>query len=176
VNPETKKVLALALVGITALLTGYGYGRFSAPDKTVQTDHSAELQSLRQQLAAVTAENSSLKRHTVKTTIVEYAPTGKPASKKITEDTHVDLTKDLKTDVKASTDVHSAKLVEKTLTQERERPNWKVSALVGFDLATRSPVYGGKIERRILGPLSLGVWGTTSGGLPTVGISATLEF
>lgn len=59
-------------------------------------------------------------------------------------------------------------------TVEAKRPDWRAGVLVGVNLTDMTkPVYGGMLERRIVGPLS--VVGTGfSNGTATVGIS--LEF
>lgn len=59
------------------------------------------------------------------------------------------------------------------------RHDWRVSALAGADLRTVSMtappawVLGGLVERRIVGPISLGAWGLSSGA---AGLSLSLEF
>jgi hypothetical protein len=149
-NPAVQKVGAFALVGVVGLLTGYGYGRFSAPDRSVRTDQSTELQALRLQLQTLQQENTNLKRHTV--TRVEYSPTtGKPLVK--TEDTHVDLTKDLTTDVKASTEVHSAKLVDQLADAGARAPELEGDG--ARRLRPRCPVPGVRRQDRAAHPWSV---------------------
>lgn len=64
-------------------------------------------------------------------------------------------------DTKSSTVVTNAK------------PQWKAQALAGLSLDKLVPVYGAGVERRIIGPISAGVWGTTDRNL---GVSVSLEF
>lgn len=56
---------------------------------------------------------------------------------------------------------------------ENHKPNWKASALAGYNLEAGRPVYGAAVDRRILGNIFLGVWGTTD---KQVGASVSLEF
>lgn len=65
----------------------------------------------------------------------------------------------------------------KTVTRQ---PDWQISALLGVDAAKAlngsgsvSLNVGAHVQRRILGPLSVGVFGLSSG---TVGVSAGLQF
>lgn len=50
-----------------------------------------------------------------------------------------------------------------------DRPDWHVSALVGLP----GPVYGAHVQRRILGPVSVGAWALTS---KAAGVSLGVEF
>lgn len=52
------------------------------------------------------------------------------------------------------------------------KPNWKVSGLVGINSELRT-VYGASVDRRIVGNIFVGAWGTTD---KTGGISIGLEF
>ncbi len=55
-----------------------------------------------------------------------------------------------------------------------DKPSWKVAGLAGLSLNNlTTPVYGGQIERRIIGPVSAGVWGLTNS---TGGVSLSIEF
>jgi hypothetical protein len=59
-------------------------------------------------------------------------------------------------------------------TIDNVKPQWKVSALAGLGLNSPiSTVYGGEVQRRILGPIFVGAWATTN---RTGGISLGLEF
>ncbi len=89
------------------------------------------------------------------------------------ETTHPDGTKDTETTVvNHDTDISSSvdKKDNKTITLQ---PQWKAQAQYGYDFSTLRPVYGAGIERRILGPISAGVWGNNN---HTAGLSASIEF
>jgi len=54
------------------------------------------------------------------------------------------------------------------------KPQWRASIMAGIDGSFKNPIiYGAQIERRILGPFSLGVWGMTN---KTAGFSVSWEF
>lgn len=71
---------------------------------------------------------------------------------------------------------------EATRVVEAPRPAWRVGMLAGADARNARllppdpgpPVLGGFVERRVVGPLSVGVWGLNAG--PTVGVSLSVEF
>ena len=55
-----------------------------------------------------------------------------------------------------------------------DKPQWKVAAMTGLNIHSLSvPVYGGQVERRIIGPISAGIWGLNNG---TGGVQLSLEF
>lgn len=78
--------------------------------------------------------------------------------------------------------VKETKKIDKTITKdthkketitEDKKSNYRAAALVGYNFNTFLPVYGAAIEKRIIGNLSVGVWGTTD---RSVGASLSLEF
>ena len=73
-----------------------------------------------------------------------------------------------KIDKTVTTDTH-----QKELITETKRPNYRASALIGYNFNSFLPVYGAAIEKRIIGNISVGVWGTTD---RSVGASLSLEF
>lgn len=56
---------------------------------------------------------------------------------------------------------------------ESKKPDWKVSALVGYSFDKKNEVYGLDVQKRMLGAISIGVWGTTE---KTAGLSIGYEF
>lgn len=56
---------------------------------------------------------------------------------------------------------------------ENAKPQWKASALAGYNLDKSAPVYGVAVDRRILGNIYMGAWGTTD---KQVGLSVSMEF
>lgn len=88
-----------------------------------------------------------------------------------------------KTETKSDTRTDTSKTAEKqghseTSSQTRvASPDWRVGALVGLDarsLAPLTPSYGVIVERRILGPVSAGIWALNTG--PQVGLVLSVEF
>jgi hypothetical protein len=73
------------------------------------------------------------------------------------------------------------RVTEKVLERTAAKPQWRVGVLAGLDvpsvvrggLAKPPWAVGGVVERRVLGPFSLGLWGLSSG---TAGLAATVEW
>jgi len=54
------------------------------------------------------------------------------------------------------------------------KPQWKVGALAGLSVNSLSkPIYGAQVEKRLLGPISIGAFGLSNS---TGGVSLSLEF
>lgn len=77
--------------------------------------------------------------------------------------TRVEETTVTKTDTDVKTAGSKTSDVEKSVLQRYAQPDWRVSGLVGWDFGRTQLVYGGAVERRIIGPVWLGVWGLSSG-------------
>lgn len=152
------------LVGVCTLALGYGFGRYVAPDKVHEV--VKEDTASREQVKALTAQLEAFQKNTHRVEVV--TPDG---TRRVVTDTRIDRTKDTRSSVEA------AKTETKTVTVDRlvdkARPSWRAGPMVGFDFRTHAPAYGGMVERRIAGPLSLGVFGLSNG---TAGASLTLEF
>jgi hypothetical protein len=143
------------------------------------------------QVLAAKDENKNLDKSTdvVTTTTTDKKPTGEEITTTKTETkTHVktsDQTKqglkeavkdnsvDKKSDVdNTKTDTQSKTSFQETITQSQ--PNWRLAAFVGLDtsglslsgnaLVTGPLLYGGEVDRRILGPIWLGVLAEKTGG------------
>lgn len=158
---KTKIILVSA-----ALLTSFAAGRWLAPEKIRIEIKTVEVEKKIDQ-TQVDAERNRRRE----TTITEET---RPDGTK-TKTTHsTDEAETHKTVDKSTVDD-----VTKSTTEEKEvtRGTAKVtiSALAGLkptDL-TAPPVYGLAITKPILGPITVGLWGLTSG---TIGFSAGLTF
>lgn len=68
--------------------------------------------------------------------------------------------------------------VEHVRTVTPAAPDWRVSALVGADLSAplskQSLLYGAHVERRVVGPVSVGAWGLFPRA--AAGLSLSIEF
>lgn len=62
----------------------------------------------------------------------------------------------------------------RTLTLPAPAPRWSASVLAGATLSL-APVYGGQVQYRLLGPVTVGVWGM-GGGVVAGGVSAGLTW
>lgn len=178
-----------ALAGLALASLGFAFGRYAAPDKVVTVDRVVEREVVkedfqaREQVVALTEQVRQLKQKikrqehtvskpdgTVETTITEEIETNEVT------DTATDTTSSSEVVASSSTETESA--TEHVEVVERSRPDWKLSGLVAVDAPAAlrgnlTPAYGVLLERRILGPVSAGVWGLSSG---VVGAALTVEF
>ena len=172
-QPRTRWILIC--LGCFAL--GAIIGHRSAPTKTVTEYRANVVQDIRAQerVRELEQELENYKRHTKKETVIVYRG-GKPAEKRVTEDTHVDKVMDTRRDVDAVRTEHTTteRAVTQTVTVEADRPDWRVSLIGGADVSHFTPTYGVMVERRVLGPFSAGVW-----ALPmskSAGVTLSVEF
>lgn len=115
-----------ALIVTGVVVVAFVAGRFTAPTLPAKVVEVESTKS-QEQIRALTEENTSLKRHTVKRTVTTFNPTtGKPAETVATEDTHVDQVRDTRADVTAVKAVETVKRVEVT----NEGPQWFAGPLV----------------------------------------------
>jgi hypothetical protein len=187
-----RRWLIEAAIAIGLLGLGYALGRFEAPDRVKEERHETqhtvakEDTSARDEVQRLTAELESLKRDTHSETTLTVKPDGTKVRTRVV-DTHVAQNVEVKASEVQTVTVHDVQTVETTktvtLTKEvdRERPMNRLGVLGGFDARLLSPTVGIVGERRILGPLSLGLFLT----VPTrsvqprsvqAGLSLTVEF
>lgn len=137
------KVFGVFVVGL--LLIGYSIGRYIQPTKVV-----TKVQTVTQ-----TVVQDHI--HTVTVTVA------KPDGSKVTT-----ITQDNNSVVSKDTDTNSS-----TVTVYN-KPQWKISGMAGANYNSLStPIYGGQVERRVLGPVFIGIWGFNN---KSAGLSAGLEF
>lgn len=126
-----------------SLLAGYSIGRYIQPPKVEEK---------------IVTQNETKENKNVYevTRTIEHADGTKETIKETT-----DL---------SSSDTKSSVVVDKKTTT---RPDWKASVGLGLNTASLEQFYIVHIDRRILGGLSVGAFGTTS---KEVGITVGLEF
>ena len=118
---------------------------------------------------------------TVTVTKWAKAPDGTPV---VTQETHQEKQSETKRDDKSAKHVDRVAEAQQTVvTLKTERPalpSWSVSLLPGVQFAGEKAVtvfgpavVGASVERRIIGPVFAGVWGSTSGA---AGISIRSEW
>lgn len=171
-------VYAGAALGLAA--AGYAAGRFSAPDRVVTVTHetvrTVEDTSAREQVKRLTAEIESVKRDTHREEVLITRKDG-TTERHVTTDRHVESertqTAQTETQREETKRVDTVRESTHSVEIERQRPTWRLGPMVAIDLRTGALAYGGQVERRILGPLSLGVFGLSNG---TAGAVLTLEF
>lgn len=154
------------LVGVCTLALAFAAGRFSTPTKTVETTKTVEVESTasKTEIASLKNELAQTKRHTVKETRVVYRD-GQRVEVIRKEDTHVDTSTEIRIaeTEKADTKTETKKATESARAVESKRPDWFLAPLVAVDVRTGAVAYGGLVGRRILGPVSVGVFGLSSG-------------
>lgn len=152
-------------IGAVLLLTAYAFGRYSAPERV----------KIEKEIVTVEVEKKETSKQRItdedkKTTILEVVrPDGTKVTKKVIES-------DKKTDTKVAQTVDSKSEMESKETKIIENSRRvSVSVIAGpnfFDL--KQPiVFGGHVSRPFLGPITLGIWGLSSG---TGGASVGLQF
>lgn len=60
-----------------------------------------------------------------------------------------------------------------TTVVESKKPDWRALGLAGYSFDNNKPVYGAAIERRVLGSVFVGAYGTTN---KEVGLTVGYEF
>lgn len=170
------KAAILALLGVA-----YAAGRFMAPDKVVTVDRVVERvvedTHAREQVRELTEQLETLR--TRREVVIVTRPDG-TREERTTEETERRTETERVVEVEKIVErvVTVDREVMKTVTLERARPAWRVSALGGLDIAAATrlqlvPVYGAHVERRLFGPVSAGVWGLSTGA---AGLSLSIEF
>lgn len=171
-SPNKKIAAALAV----ALLVGYAFGRFMTPTKVEIKKEIVTVEKKvvdQEELKRIELERNK-KLRTVITEITH--PDGR--KEKTTRVIEVTSTKK-NTDQEKKTHEETEKETKQTETKlvENKGPGVTISALVGLDVLNLStpqkPVYGGHIQKSILGPIGLGAFGMTNG---VCGMSVGLTF
>jgi hypothetical protein len=204
----TVKQIGIAALAALALFGGgYGLARYLTPNKVVTIDTTKEMEELKklsQTLTEVVEQNkdfrtqiSELKKSIHRETHTLQRPDGNVETTKV-EDINVSQVvkeqevKFVDREVK-TTEIHYVDRVEtKEVVKEKivegRKPDWALTALVGTSAPTKldlTPPYlnplvvGGVAERRILGPVFVGVWAITQVQNPanvSGGIAVKAEF
>lgn len=144
---KLKQYRNVAIVGLLLLVVGYGTGRYLQPAKIQikKEEVIKEVEVIKKDIRIVEREITR--------------PDGTKEKERITEDKSQESTKKEK-DTKESTLIANKK------------PDWRVNGLAALN-NDRNIVYGLQVERRILGPISVGAFGLTD---TTVGLSVGIEF
>lgn len=193
-----KKIVALVVAGLALFVVGYGTGRYAAPDKVVVTEKVREVKTEKTTESVDTAKilNILQAMNTQKDVkVVRVVEKAKDGSVKVTTTTEDKSKIEAKTEAQEKSKTVEVRTVEKlvyrdretTKTIERNRPSWSLAIQPGFAFGTalglgdqpynlipiRHVVANVSIERRLIGPLSVGAWANThlDGGL-----SLRLEF
>lgn len=194
---QPKKVAAVAAGSLLLLAGAFSAGRFLTPAKVVErvvtetrtvekliVDEES-IRELKEQNREFREQLSEMKKAIHRETRTTKYADGREetikvedinVSKVVTEQTVKYVDREVKTTetryVDRTVDVHHT--IEKTKTVEAAKPDWRVGAVVGVNLSDiTKPVYGGLVERRIIGPVSVVGMGLSNG---TASIGVTMEF
>lgn len=157
-----------------ALLLGYAVGRKNAPERIVERVEYRD----REVVKEVEKKETSVKTDTKvaekkKTTRITKSDGTKIEVEEV--DTSVGTTQSIVQYVDRVRVEYRDREVTKEKTVETKRPDWRVGPTVEVDPLNLKggPVIGGRIERRIFGPVSLGVQANSRAH---VGVGLTVEF
>jgi len=155
----------IQVIGLTILLVAvFAFGRYSAPEKIKTVEKIVEVEKKTKE------EKEQEKREIHRTTTI--TETIKPNGEKvivteIREDTNVVKNKD--------TAIVKDKVIEGTKDEEivKSGSHLNVALLVGNKVDLSNGIIGAHISRNLIGPISIGLFGLSSGIL---GASVGLEF
>lgn len=173
-----------AAVGVLALAASFGAGRYSAPEhvreKVVTVERQVRAETKAETHQAATSQATAATERVVWRTRTIVRPDGTRETTREGE-RGASSTTDTRTavnDTKVETRIEYRDRVElREKTVDRARPDWRAGALVGVRGLSLRPQFGALVERRILGPVSVGVYGTgSSAGLGSVGAVLTVGF
>lgn len=180
--------LQIAVIIGSALFLGAVAGRYASPAKVVVQEKvkTVEVEKqvvvVQEHVKVERVEVATESRHVRRQETTTRAPDGTTTTVKTEEEatdksTTAVVVAEAKKDTFAETSKREA-TESKSKTVTESRPQWKASALAGVDLATAlhgelRPIYGGALERRVLGPFSAGVWALSNG---TAGLSMSIQF
>lgn len=177
---------------LAMLVLAYATGRYLQPANVVEKEKVVTRVEIQEKIVEKVVEKKVYVEVEAKVVHKETTTVkGKDGTEttKTVEDTKSDTHKNGE-DTKTADKVVE-RVVEKVVIKEVEKivtaakPNWRLGPMVGVDLRTAlggppqlipqlgPMVIGVQVERRVLGPISLGVYGQTSG---VVGASLTVEF
>lgn len=170
---QNKGKLAIPVVAMLA----FAAGRFTVPERVQNVDREVTLdaQVVHEVREVAKVETSAKKTARAVDRVRVTLPDGtRVVSTKLRE--VFDAVASQQTEIVQAKQTERVFLQDErhTKTVERSAPDWRVGGLVGVTLQPAlRPVYGLHVERRILGPVSLGAWGLSSG---VIGASLSAEF
>jgi hypothetical protein len=183
----TRRRLILAGVVVLALAASFATGRYTRTVATRDVVRTETQWKDREVVKVVhdvqTVHDVATQTRTVVVTKWSKAPDGTPV---VTQESHQERAQQVETKVAARTATAKERTAEgqqsvvETHSTE-SRPTWSATALVGVQdggsrllSAIPVPIVAGVVlERRLIGPVSLGFWGTTA---KAGGLSVSLSF
>lgn len=154
------------IISAISLLVAFGFGRFSAPTKVIKEVETKIVEVKVEDTKTDTSRNRRVEKIITETT--------RPDGTKVVETRIVDASQTERSTEKetATNRTESSRNLE---VVERDSGSTSISVLaaLGKDSSFTTPIYGAHAQRRILGPISVGVFGLTTG---VVGASLGLQF
>jgi len=176
--------LRYLLIGSGILFViGLAVGNFTTPTKTVEKIETVEVEKIIEVEKKVYIEKENKKIYTKQQIhiIEKITPDGTYFKETfILNEGNVVVEKNIMVEVDKEIIQEKEKTIKELKEQLFDKNNWRVSALAainwdkfdGKDI-TDSVVYGGIVEKRVLGPVYVGMMGTTS---KEIGITLGLQF
>ncbi len=141
---------ARVLIALILLAVSFTFGRYSVDVKTEESSKVTDTKQIDRE------------KHVKTVVVVNELPDG-------TKHTETTTTNDTTTKIDASTTTTDVKSITPV-----KRSTLNVSLLAGTNLNEPfKPTYGASITKEVLGPITVGVWGLTTG---TAGISLGVDF
>lgn len=141
---------------IIVLVVTFAFGRYTTPVKVVTKVETVEVEKK----TSNTDTDSDAHKHKETTTTKVTRPDGttETTTKSVEDTTH---------DQKTSQQVVDNTTVDKTSSKEviKDSGRLNLSILAGVKAGawTDPPVYGGSINKNLIGPITIGLWGLTNG-------------
>src|SRR5436190_8856090 len=181
--PMPRIVLVGLLAALVAFVLGVLFGHFLPRAQTVEITKEVaktvlvEDTAAQAELVELRAQVETLRRHTQVITTTLDKPDGTRRTRTVVDareerssEAHVQMSESGRSQASTAIASESEHESHKTTTF---LPQWRLGPMVGLDWHSGQRTYGGLVERRILGPISLGVWGLSSG---QAGAVVTAEF
>jgi len=148
------------------LVIGFAAGRFSASAKTVERDRivTVDRDTTLTFRAYVGRSERRVETETKWRTVTKWEPGG--AVTQTTEAVREEKQEEKQEVAQSETQVREVvkyRDVEKIREVEAKKPDWLISGRAGILLDERRPVYGASVDRRIVGPVFVGLWGQAAG-------------
>jgi hypothetical protein len=145
-----------------ALLLGLAFGRFTLPTKVVERDHivtqDREVQSTWH--AYVGRSETKTEQQTKWVTTTKWLPGGEVVqTTQAQQDTKTEQKTQVAEQTSTKTEIeHKREEIHERIV-EAKKPDWIFGAAAGFDLHARTPIYKAEVDRRIIGPVFVGLSG-----------------
>jgi hypothetical protein len=167
------RLRAPVLGGIAAIAL-FAAGRWTAPQPDITQDDSVSI-TVQQRSATVYDRSEAKTRDVVRRVVVVAKPDGSSVRTTDEREHEASLTTER---LNTTSDTASKTDAKRSLSVTSSRPQWRVGAMAGVNLQL-APQVGAIVERRILGPASVGAWVLVQPS-PSFniagGVALTLEF